>query len=64
MQAQIGGQACGPIIAGFGFDTTGGYHHAFVFFAGIVTLGSLLVLTAVPPYRSAGSLSLDHGILP
>jgi MFS family permease len=64
LPVQIGGQACGPIIAGFVFDATGGYHHAFVFFAGIVTLGSLLVLTAVPPHKSAGSLSPDHGIIP
>jgi MFS family permease len=64
LPVQIGGQACGPIIAGFVFDATGGYHHAFVFFAGIVTLGSLLVLTAVPPHKSAGSLSPDRGIIP
>jgi MFS family permease len=64
LPVQIGGQACGPIIAGFVFDTTGGYHHAFVFFAGIVTLGSLLVLTAVPPSKSAVSMSPDHGIIP
>jgi MFS family permease len=49
LPVQIGGQAIGPIIAGFVFDVTGSYHHAFVFFAILVTLGSLLVLTAVPP---------------
>jgi MFS transporter, OFA family, oxalate/formate antiporter len=51
LPVQIGGQAMGPIIAGFVFDATGSYHHAFVFFAILVTLGSLLVLTAVPPPR-------------
>jgi MFS family permease len=63
LPVQIGGQACGPIIAGFVFDATGGYHHAFVFFAGIVTLGSLLVLTAVPPHKSEAPLSADHGAI-
>jgi len=49
LPAQIGGQALGPVAAGVVFDLTGGYHGAFVFFAGAVTLASLLVLAAVPP---------------
>jgi cyanate permease len=51
LPVQIGGQALGPLIAGYVFDVTGSYHHAFVFFAILVTLGSLLVLTAVIPPR-------------
>jgi MFS transporter, OFA family, oxalate/formate antiporter len=49
LPVQIGGQAIGPVAAGAVFDLTGGYHGAFVFFAGAVTLASLLVLAAVPP---------------
>jgi sugar phosphate permease len=64
LPVQIGGQACGPVIAGFVFDATGGYYHAFVFFAGAVALGSLLVLTAVPPHKSEAPLSPDHGTIP
>ncbi len=46
---QIGGQALGPITAGVVFDYTGDYLGAFVFFAIVVAIGSLLILTAVPP---------------
>lgn len=53
LPVQIGGQAVGPVTAGLVFDITGGYHHAFLFFAALVTLGSLLVLTAVPPQLTA-----------
>jgi MFS transporter, OFA family, oxalate/formate antiporter len=52
LPVQIGGQAIGPVAAGAVFDLTGGYHGAFVFFAGAVTLASLLVLAAVPPRSS------------
>ena len=37
------------ITAGAVFDYTGGYLGAFVFFAIVVAIGSLLILTAVPP---------------
>jgi cyanate permease len=46
---QIGGQAIGPVTAGAVFDYTGSYLPAFMFFAGVVAIGSLLVLAAVPP---------------
>ncbi|HXH09909.1 MAG TPA: MFS transporter [Alphaproteobacteria bacterium] len=49
LPVQIGGQAVGPITAGFVFDATGSYHAVFLFFAAVVALGSVLVLTAVPP---------------
>ena len=49
---QLGGQALGPVVTGVVFDLTGGYQGAFVFFAGAVTLASLLVLAAVPPRPS------------
>ena len=49
LPVQIGGQAVGPITAGFVFDATGSYHMVFLCFAGVVALGSILVLTAVPP---------------
>jgi MFS transporter, OFA family, oxalate/formate antiporter len=50
---QLGGQAVGPITAGVVFDVTGEYDLAFIGFACLVAIGSLLVLTAVPP-RKAG----------
>jgi MFS transporter, OFA family, oxalate/formate antiporter len=49
LPVQIGGQAVGPVTAGFVFDATGSYHAVFLVFAGVVALGSLLVLTAIPP---------------
>jgi OFA family oxalate/formate antiporter-like MFS transporter len=49
LPVQIAGQAVGPVTAGFVFDGTGSYHTVFLFFACIVALGSVLVLTAVPP---------------
>jgi MFS transporter, OFA family, oxalate/formate antiporter len=54
LPVQIGGQAVGPITAGFVFDASGSYHMVFLCFAGVVALGSLLVLTAVPPSTEAG----------
>jgi MFS transporter, OFA family, oxalate/formate antiporter len=52
LPVQIGGQAVGPITAGFVFDATGSYHIVFLLFAAVAALGSVLVLTAVPPSRS------------
>jgi MFS family permease len=49
LPVQLGGQAVGPVAAGFVFDATGSYHAVFLCFAGVVALGSILVLTAVPP---------------
>jgi MFS family permease len=49
LPVQIAGQAVGPVTAGFVFDATGNYHSVFLFFAGVVALGSVLVLTAIPP---------------
>jgi MFS family permease len=49
LPVQIGGQAVGPITAGFVFDATGSYHTVFLLFASVVAVGSILVLTAVPP---------------
>jgi MFS family permease len=49
LPVQIGGQAIGPITAGAVFDYTGDYLGAFIFFAIVVAIGSLLILTAVPP---------------
>ena len=48
---QIGGQALGPIVAGFMYDATESYRVAFVIFASAVSLAALLALSAVPPSR-------------
>lgn len=53
LPAQLGGQALGPVTAGILFDVTGSYQGAFLGFAAVVALGSLLVLTAVPPRATA-----------
>ena len=61
LPAQIGGQAVGPVTAGFVFDATGSYHVVFAVFACVVILGSLLVWTAIPPRRSGPPLDQDAG---
>jgi len=49
LPVQIGGQAVGPVMAGAVFDYTDSYIGAFLFFAVVVSIGSVLILTAVPP---------------
>jgi MFS family permease len=61
LPVQIGGQAVGPVTAGFVFDATGSYQVVFLFFACVVVLGSVLVLTAVPPNSIDLPMSADAG---
>ena len=49
LPAQIGGQAIGPIIAGFMYDSTGGYETPFTAFGIIVAFAAVMVLIATPP---------------
>ena len=49
LPAQIGGQAMGPIIAGFMFDASGGYQTPFTIFGIIVAVAAVMVLAATPP---------------
>ena len=49
LSAQIGGQAIGPVLAGFMFDATGSYQMPFLVFAGVASLAGLIVLFATPP---------------
>jgi sugar phosphate permease len=58
LPVQLGGQAIGPITAGFVFDATGSYQTVFLVFAGVVSLGSALVLTATPPGSADRRVSL------
>jgi MFS transporter, OFA family, oxalate/formate antiporter len=62
LPVQIGGQAVGPITAGFVFDATGSYHMVFLFFAGVVALGSALVLTAIPPGSTDSRISTPNSL--
>ena len=59
LSAQIGGQALGPVLAGFLFDATKSYRTPFLVFALAVWFGALLVLAAVPPQIPAAALPAD-----
>jgi len=59
LPVQIGGQAVGPVVAGFVFDATGSYRLVFLVFACVVVLGSLLVVAAVPPGNPGPSMAGD-----
>ena len=59
LSAQIGGQALGPVVAGFLFDANQNYQAAFLVFATAVSLGGLLVLAAVPPRMPGRALQAD-----
>jgi MFS family permease len=52
LPAQIGGQAIGPVLAGFMFDTTGSYRTPFVILGFAAAACALMVLAAVPPRRN------------
>ena len=49
MSVQVGGQALGPVIAGFMFDYFDSYRIPFAFFAVAVFLAGILALAAKPP---------------
>ena len=49
LPVQVGGQALGPVIAGFLYDFTGSYTWPFRIFSTAVFIAGLLVLTATPP---------------
>ena len=49
MSVQVGGQALGPVIAGFMFDHFHSYRTPFTFFAVAVFLAGLMALAAKPP---------------
>ena len=49
LPAQIGGQAMGPIVAGFMYDATGDYRAPFTVFGIIVSIAAVMVLAAKPP---------------
>ena len=53
LPVQVGGQALGPVIAGFLYDFTGSYLWPFRIFATAVFIAGLLVLTATPPRDGA-----------
>ena len=49
MSVQVGGQALGPVIAGFMFDYFDSYRIPFTFFAVAVFLAGMLAVAAKPP---------------
>ena len=65
LPAQIGGQALGPILAGFMFDSTGGYVTPFTVFGIIVAFAAVMVLTATPPGPLPQVVgSVQHSVAP
>ena len=51
---QISGQAIGPVISGFMFDSTGSYQVPFFIFGAGVVVAAVGVLAATPPQKPAG----------
>ena len=49
LPVQIAGQAVGPVLAGFMYDSYGNYQVPFTIFAIGASLGAVLVLMATPP---------------
>ncbi len=49
MSVQVGGQALGPVIAGFMFDYFDSYRIPFTFFAVAVFMAGIMALAATPP---------------
>ena len=49
LPVQVGGQALGPVIAGFLYDFTGSYLWPFRIFSTAVFIAGILVLIATPP---------------
>ncbi|MCH7565525.1 MAG: hypothetical protein IH968_17065 [Gemmatimonadetes bacterium] len=49
MSAQIGGQAVGPVLAGFMFDATGSYQMPLLVFTAAAALAGIVALFATPP---------------
>ena len=54
MSVQVGGQALGPVIAGFMFDYFDSYRIPFTFFAVAVFLAGIMAVAAKPP-RAPGA---------
>ncbi len=59
MSVQVGGQALGPVIAGFMFDYFDSYLIPFVFFAVAVFLAGILALAAKPPQAPEAAASME-----
>ena len=51
---QIGGQAIGPVVSGFMFDSTGSYQLPFFIFGAGVVVAAVGVLAATPPQKQTG----------
>jgi MFS family permease len=65
LPAQIGGQAIGPVVAGFMFDSTGGYETPFTVFGIIVAFAAVIVLAATPPGPlPVGSVTVEPVVEP
>ena len=54
MSVQVGGQALGPVIAGFMFDYFDSYRIPFTFFAVAVFLAGIMAVAAKPPRAPGG----------
>ena len=53
LPVQIAGQAVGPVLAGFMYDSRESYQLPFIIFAVAAFMAALLVLNATPPKMAA-----------
>ena len=60
MSVQVGGQALGPVIAGFMFDYFDSYRIPFTFFAVAVFLAGIMALAAKPPEAPSGGERIEQ----
>ena len=56
LPTQIGGQAVGPILAGFLYDAVGSYQVPFIIFGISASVAAFVVLGATPPQRLARTI--------
>ena len=64
MSVQVGGQALGPVIAGFMFDYFESYRIPFTFFAVAVFLAGIMALAAKPPQAPGAAPSREAAGVP
>ena len=57
---QVSGLAIGPLVAGLAYDTTGSYRNAFIWFALLALVSSLIILVARRPTLTGSNAEALH----